>query len=86
MAEAAQDLKEEPARANSTAETRRPCRPQRRPRHPLLHPPSPPRLGQAAEGSYIIVRDRYTLYCDRLIPSLEMPNAQAFEVTDRQAF
>ncbi len=48
--------------------------------------PSPPRLGQAAEGSYIIVRDRYTLYCYRLIPSLEMPNAQAFEVTDRQAF
>jgi hypothetical protein len=41
-------------------------------------------MGQGAPGSFIVVRDRYTLYCDRPIPALDMPNAQAFEVTDRR--
>ncbi len=38
----------------------------------------------AGGGTFVVVRDRYTLYCDRPIPSLDMPNALAYEVTDRK--
>ena len=31
-----------------------------------------------------MVRDRFTIYCDRPIPSLDMPNALAYEVADRK--
>ena len=30
------------------------------------------------------MRDRFTLYCDRPIPALDMPNALAYEVADRK--
>ena len=39
---------------------------------------------QPANGSYIVVRDRFTIFCNRPIPSLDMPNATAYEVTDRK--
>ncbi len=45
-------------------------------------PPPPP--GQSSGGSFIVVRDRFTLYCDRPIPSLDMPNALAYEVADKK--
>lgn len=81
MAEAATDLKEAPARP-SAAEAPQAAPPPAAPPPPAT---APPRMaGQAAPGSFIIVRDRYTLYCDKPIPSLDMPNAQAFEVTDRK--
>jgi hypothetical protein len=74
MAEAAEDLKKAPARPVAAAA------PQDAP-PPAAAPPSP---RPAASGSYIIVRDRYTIYCDRPLSSLDMPNAAAFEVTDRK--
>src|SRR5690242_1818512 len=47
-------------------------------------PPAPAPAPARPSGSFIIVRDRYTIYCDRAIPSLDMPNATAYEVTDRK--
>lgn len=70
MAEAAQDLNTQPAPAA--------------PAPAAAAPPPRPRAGPGPSGSFIIVRDRYTIYCDKPIPSLDMPNAQAFEVTDRK--
>ena len=75
MAEAAQDLSVEsqtpPAAAAAAAAAQ-------------AAPPPQPRPKGGPSGSFIIVRDRYTIYCDRPISSLDMPNAQAFEVTDRK--
>lgn len=85
MAEVAQDLKEASARVTTDATSPAPA--------PPAAPPPPkngngsgtqPRMGQATPGSFIIVRDRFTIYCDKPIPSLDMPNAQAFEVSDRK--
>ncbi|MEQ8510564.1 MAG: protein kinase family protein [Rhodospirillaceae bacterium] len=39
---------------------------------------------QAVGGNAITVRDRYSIYYDKPIPSLDMPNALAFEVEDRK--
>ncbi len=47
-------------------------------------PPPGPAAAPRPSGSFIVVRDRYTIYCDRPIPSLDMPNATAYEVTDRK--
>ena len=47
---------------------------------PLMTTTPPPSTG----GSLIVVRDRFTIYCDRPIPSLDMPNALAYEVADRK--
>lgn len=90
MAEAAQDLREAPARPSAAAAPQAAPAPAPPPAaaSPPPAPPPPsapqPRMGQAAAGSFIMVRDRYTIYCDKPIPSLDMPNAQAFEVTDRK--
>ena len=51
---------------------------------PQAAPPPPPTPQQSAGGSFIVVRDRFTLYCDRPIPSLDMPNALAYEVADKK--
>ncbi len=47
---------------------------------PVTSEPSPSALG----GNLITVRDRYSIFYDRPIPSLDMPNALAFEVEDRK--
>src|SRR5262245_19817756 len=46
--------------------------------------PAPPPPAQVVSSSFIVVRDRFTIYCDKPIPSLDMPNATAYEVTDRK--
>jgi hypothetical protein len=46
--------------------------------------PVPPPQAPLGAGSFIVVRDRFTIYCDRTIPSLDMPNALAYEVADRK--
>ena len=52
---------------------------------PAAPPPTPqPAPAQNNAGSFIMVRDRFTIYCDRPIPSLDMPNALAYEVADRK--
>jgi hypothetical protein len=79
MAEAAQELREAPPRSNAAGTPSAPADPQA-----ALAPPPPPSRPTASAGSFIVVRDRYTIYCDRPLPSLDMPNAQAFEVTDRK--
>ncbi|MBT7451370.1 MAG: hypothetical protein HN793_11120, partial [Rhodospirillaceae bacterium] len=38
----------------------------------------------APVGAFITVRDRYSIFYDRPVPSLDMPNALAFEVEDRK--
>lgn len=48
---------------------------------PAAAPTPPP---TATGGSFITVRDRYSIYYDRPIPALDMPNALAFEVEDRK--
>jgi len=48
---------------------------------PVAVPPPPPPV--PGGGAYIVVRDRYTIYCDRHIPSLDMPSALAYEVTTK---
>ena len=48
-------------------------------------PPQPAAAPSAGVGtSFIAVRDRYSIYYDRPIPSLDMPHALAFEVEDRK--
>lgn len=89
MAEVAQDLREAPARPRAeptpAPEAMPPAAAQPAAESPApISPPPQARNGQAAPGSYIMVRDRFTIYCDRPIPKLDMPNAQAFEVTDRK--
>ncbi len=46
----------------------------------------PPKVAPQAPsgGNSIVVRDRYSIYYDRPISKLDMPNAQAFEVEDRK--
>ncbi len=53
---------------------------------PAPPPPAPaqPPPQQPNAGSFIMVRDRFTIYRDRPIPSLDMPNALAYEVADRK--
>src|SRR5437868_9525948 len=82
MAEAAADLRmapekapqSEPARAPANGAAPAPAQPQLQ----IVPPPMP------GGGSFIVVRDRFTIYCDRHIPSLDMPNALAYEVADRK--
>jgi hypothetical protein len=78
MAEAAQEVREAPARQNGAASATPSAAPQAPP--PKQSGPAP----RPASGSFIIVRDRFTIYCDKPIPALDMPNAQAFEVSDRK--
>ena len=91
MAEAAADLRPAPARA-CAARAATPsaggalCRSYRRQLRslpPHRRPPTPP-PAPATGGSFIVVRDRFTIYCDRPIPTLDMPNALAYEVADRK--
>ncbi|MFL2770310.1 MAG: protein kinase domain-containing protein [Rhodospirillaceae bacterium] len=54
---------------------------------PNLQQPDPktqknPALSESSGKSFITVRDRYNIYYDRPIPSLDMPNALAFEVVN----
>ena len=52
---------------------------------PTPPPAAAPMPGpQNGTGSFIVVRDRFTIYCDKAIPSLDMPNALAYEVVDRK--
>lgn len=76
MAEAAADLRPAPERAPQAAPPAAPAPPPPS-RETVVAPSSP-------SGSYIIVRDRFTIFCDRPIPSLDMPNALAYEVADRK--
>src|SRR4051812_16657376 len=83
MAEAAADLRLAPEMAPQSDPARAPAPgPASAPAQPQLQvvPPPPP----AGGGSFIVVRDRFTIYCDRHIPSLDMPNALAYEVADRK--
>ncbi len=77
MAEAATDLR--PAREDAPKKA-----PADAPKAtaPVAAPPPP--TSPAPGGSYIVVRDRYTIFCDRHIPSLDMPSALAYEVTDKK--
>lgn len=71
MAEAATETRAAPAPVSAA-----PAQPA-----PAAAPPvEPPR----ASSSFIVVRDRFTIYCDKPIPSLDMPNATAYEVSDRK--
>jgi hypothetical protein len=95
MAEAAADLRQAPSRAPTTSTAAPPApaaslqlvasTPQ--PPTPLPATPNgaaaPPAPAPGA-GSFIVVRDRFTIYCDRQIPALDMPNALAYEVADRK--
>ena len=86
MAEAAADLRQAPGPAKPAAPTlvAVPAAPAAAPASPTP-PPQPTPAPQAnGGGSFIVVRDRFTLYCDRPIPSLDMPNALAYEVADRK--
>ncbi|MGE3333337.1 MAG: protein kinase family protein [Rhodospirillaceae bacterium] len=76
MAEAAADLRPAPEKAPPAAPSAAPTPP----------PPTPETVGapSSPSGSYIIVRDRFTIFCDRPLPSLDMPNALAYEVADRK--
>jgi len=84
MAEAAADLRPPPARTPAAAPTsvQAVASPAAAAASPSAPPPTPqpPSTG----GSFIVVRDRFTIFCDRAIPSLDMPNALAYEVSDRK--
>ena len=69
MAEAATDLRPAPESAPPAAPSAAPTPPPPAP-ETVVVPSSP-------SGSYIIVRDRFTLFCDRPLPALDMPNALA---------
>lgn len=85
MAEAAADLRPAPARAAPTAAAEAPASDQAAAEPVAAPEPSPaPAPAPSTGGSFIVVRDRFTLYCDRPIPSLDMPNALAYEVSDRK--
>jgi len=91
MAEAATDLRPPPAKARAAAPTpvAVAAPPAAAPAAPSPAPtPAPttpaPTPQPSANGSFIVVRDRFTLYCDRPIPALDMPNALAYEVIDRK--
>ncbi|MBD25780.1 MAG: hypothetical protein CMG46_12400 [Candidatus Marinimicrobia bacterium] len=78
MAEAATDLRPAPEVAPEKSPADAPKTPA-----PVVVPP-PPEEVEPSGGSYIMVRDRYTIYCDRHIPSLDMPSALAYEVEDKK--
>jgi len=88
MAEAATDLRPSPAKARAAAAPTPvavAAPPAAAPAAPSPAPPTPaPTPQPSANGSFIVVRDRFTLYCDRPIPALDMPNALAYEVIDRK--
>jgi hypothetical protein len=76
MAEAATDLRPAPESAPTDAP-------------PAASAPPPPTpetvvVPSSPSGTYIMVRDRFTIFCDRPLPSLDMPNALAYEVADRK--
>src|SRR5882672_3981360 len=71
MAEAATETRAAPAPVSAA-----PAQPA-----PMAAPPVEPPRGSS---NFIVVRDRFTIYCDRPISSLDMPNATAYEVTDRK--
>ncbi len=79
MAEAATDLR--PAREEDAPAEPSAKEPEKAPAAESAPQPPPPTPGG---GGYIVVRDRYTIYCDRHIPSLDMPSALAYEVTDKR--
>src|SRR5690348_11032469 len=83
MAEAAADLTLAPEKAPSSDPARGAANgaapPPAQPQLHIVPPPLP-----AVGGAFIVVRDRFTIYCDRHIPSLDMPNALAYEVADRK--
>ena len=94
MAEAAADLRSAPQKAPTPSPA---APPQAVPLHVVASNPAPsngapatqpatppPPSAQPNAGSFIMVRDRFTIYCDRPIPSLDMPNALAYEVADRK--
>ena len=86
MAEAAADLRPSPAPARPAAKPALAAVP---PAEPSAAPPAPesppaPAPAPSGGGSFIVVRDRFTIFCDRPIPSLDMPNALAYEVADRK--
>ena len=85
MAEAAADLRQAPAPPRPTAPTLVAV-PATSAAAPASAPsqPTPQPTPQPNGGSFIVVRDRFTLYCDRPIPALDMPNALAYEVADRK--
>ncbi len=80
MAEPASDLREAPQRAPEPAPAPAAAAPAAVPK--AVPPPAPE--PSKATGTFIVVRDRYTIYCEKAIPSLDMPNATAYEVTDRK--
>jgi len=89
MAEAAADLRPAPApkRAATPTLAAVPSAPPaaEAAATPSASPPTPaPPPAPNSGGSFIVVRDRFTLYCDRPIPALDMPNALAYEVVDRK--
>ena len=69
MAEAATDLRPAPESAPPAATPAAPT--------PLTPAPEPVVAPSSTGGSYITVRDRFTIFCDRPLPSLDMPNALA---------
>jgi hypothetical protein len=90
MAEAAADLRPALARATLAMPTPVPVAAApaagQTPAPAPQDPPTPqaPTPQPQGGGSFIMVRDRFTIYCDRPIPSLDMPNALAYEVADRK--
>lgn len=95
MAEAATDLRPAPERAPPAAAPVAPTPPPPVP-EPAVAPVSSNgngakngngtngTNGSNATGTYIMVRDRFTIFCDRPVPALDMPNALAYEVADRK--
>ena len=90
MAEAAADLRPALARTPAAAPTTTPApgaQPAAAAQPPAAAPAQPepaPQPGPQNGGSFIVVRDRFTIYCDRPIASLDMPNALAYEVADKK--
>ena len=70
MAEAATEAREAPARVAAAP--------------PPEPPPATPEPAARPGGTFIVVRDRFTIFCERPVPALDMPNATAYEVSDRK--
>ncbi len=87
MAEQALDIEErpEPAAADTeSAEGQTDSGDQSAGAETPQQPAKKPTPAPAGGGNFITVRDRYSIYCDRAISALDMPNALAFEVEDRK--
>jgi len=84
MAEAAADLRPPPARTPAAAPTSVQAVASPAAAADSSSAPSPAPQPPSTGGSFIVVRDRFTIFCDRAIPSLDMPNALAYEVADRK--